>query len=177
MNTAVKHPIETQLISDLKLKNRHQVPRLKKIAVNVGLGDLKGNEALQKSVVEGLALITGQKPVKTVAARAIAGFKLRQNDIVGYKVTLRGQRMVDFFDRLVTYVLPRIRDFQGLSMTGFDEQSNYSLGLKDQQVFPELPYSSNASNWGLQITIVTTSTNKDQNVALLKSLGFPFSRS
>ncbi len=164
------------LQKQLGVKNIHQTPTLKKISVNVGLGELKGNEPLQKAVMEALALITGQKPVKTVAKQAIAGFKLREGDLVGYRVTLRGNRMHDFYDRLVTYVFPRIRDFQGFSTHGFDKQGNYSFGLKDQMVFPELPYQNNASSWGMQITIVTSSNNKEGSRALLESLGFPFSK-
>lgn len=164
------------LKQDLGINNVHELPRLEKISVNIGLGEIKGNEPLQKSIEESLALITGQKPVKTKSKRAIAGFKLREGDVVGYRVTLRGKRMYDFYDRLVTYVFPRIRDFQGFSANSFDRQGNYSFGLKDQLVFPELPYQSNASSWGMQITCVTTSHNKEHNRALLTAMGFPFSK-
>lgn len=165
-----------ELMAKLKLANIHQSPRLTKVCVNIGLGGLKGNEALQKEVTESLALITGQKPLKTVAKKAIAGFKLRQGDLIGYRVTLRGQRMYDFIDRIITYVFPRIRDFQGFSNQGFDRQGNYSFGLKDQMVFPELPYQNNAHTWGMQITINIAATSVEEAQALMKNLGFPFSK-
>lgn len=168
---------QAQTLKDqLGLPNIHQAPRLIKISVNVGLGELKGNEPLQKTVMESLALITGQKPVKTVAKKAIAGFKLRQGDIIGYRVTLRGQKMYQFIDRIITYVFPRIRDFQGFSNHGFDGQGNYSFGLKDQMVFPELPYESHTQTWGMQITITTSANSIEQSRALLQQFGFPFTK-
>lgn len=157
-------------------KNPFATPRIVKIAVNVGWGELKGNESLQKNVSEGLGIITGQKPVVTRAKKAIAGFKIRQNDIMGYRVTLRGERMYDFLDRIITYVLPRLRDFQGVSNAGFDKQGNYSFGLREQSVFPEIPYQSVEKPWGMQITIVTTAQDKEEAKKLLSAFGFPFAK-
>lgn len=172
----LQHTKALMLKNELGLPNIHQAPKMIKVCVNVGMGELKGNEPLQKTVSESLELITGQKPVKTVAKKAIAGFKLRQGDLVGYRVTLRGSRMYDFIDRIITYVFPRIRDFQGFSLEGFDKQGNYSFGLKDQMVFPELPYQNNAQTWGMQITINTSATSIRDAQALMKNLGFPFSK-
>lgn len=168
--------IRQTLGSTLGIANIHAVPRLTKISVNVGMGDLKGNEALQKSVSENLSLITGQKPVVTRAKKAIAGFKLREKDVIGMRVTLRGKRMNDFLERMITYVFPRIRDFQGLPPSGFDKQGNYSFGLKEHTVFPEVPFTSNERAHGLQITIGTTAKTPDQAVALLQTFGFPFTK-
>lgn len=168
--------IQSQLAADLGVKNMHAVPRLQKIAINIGMGELKGNEPLQKNVAETLALITGQKPVATRAKRAIAGFKLRENDLVGYRVTLRGERMYDFLDRLITYVFPRLRDFHGLPTTGFDRHGSYSFGLREQTVFPEVPYQTADKTWGLQITLVTSAHNDEGAKKLLEQLGFPFAK-
>lgn len=168
--------IQKALLTELNITNVHQAPRLVKIAVNVGLGEIKGNEPLQKSMEQTLALITGQKPIKTRAKRAIAGFKLRENDIIGYKTTLRGKRMHDFLDRMITYVFPRIRDFQGFALKGFDGRGSYSFGLKEQTVFPELPYQTNEKTWGMEITIVTTGTDKVATHKLLEHIGFPFAK-
>jgi large subunit ribosomal protein L5 len=172
-----KTVIQPNLKEQLKQENVHALPRLVKISINVGWGDLKGNEPLQKSVAEGLSLITGQKPVLTRAKRAIAGFKIRQNDVLGYKVTLRGQRMYDFLERVITYVLPRLRDFQGVPTTGFDHNGNFSFGLREQTVFPEIPFQGNEKTWGMQVTLVTSSNNKDEARLLLEQLGFPFAKS
>ncbi len=168
--------IRPQLLSQLGISNLHAAPALKKIVVNVGLGDLKGNEPLQKSVIEGLQTITGQKPVVTRAKRAIAGFKIRENDMMGYYLTLRGQRMYDFLDRLITYVFPRLRDFQGLPSKGFDKQGNYTFGLREHTVFPEIPFQSSAQNWSMQISLVTSAQTKTDAQALLTQLGFPFEK-
>lgn len=168
--------VKSALQDSLGVANVHQVPRLHKIAVNVGIGDIKGNEPLQKSIEETLSLITGQKPVKTKAKRAIAGFKLRAGDVIGYQVTLRGPRMYQFLDRLITYVFPRIRDFQGFPTKGFDGRGSYSFGLKEQAVFPELPYHANDKSWGLQVTVVTSAADQHGTSELLTKLGFPFAK-
>jgi large subunit ribosomal protein L5 len=168
--------IAPKLQANLKLSNVFETPKLVKISVNVGLGEMKSNEPLQKSIQEGLALITGQKAVKTTAKKAIAGFKLRAGDTVGYRVTLRGDRMYDFLDRLITSVFPRIRDFQGFARTGFDGRGNYSFGLKDQMVFPELPYQTNAQTWSLQVTIVSTAKDTAGTNELLTLIGFPLAK-
>lgn len=166
--------VRTQLGKDLGITNFFAVPTITKISVNVGMGDLKGNEALQKSVVENLQLITGQKPIATRAKKAIAGFKLRENDLIGYRVTLRGKRMNDFLNRLITYVFPRLRDFQGMSDKGFDKQGNYTFGLREHTVFPEVPFTSQDRAHGIEVTIVTSAKDKDQAKALMQALGFPF---
>lgn len=168
--------IKPNLSKELGIKNVNALPRLEKIAVNVGLGTLKGNDALQKHVEEMLSLITGQKPVRTRAKRAIAGFKLRENDVIGYRLTLRGERMYDFLDRMITHVFPRLRDFQGLPNTGFDKNGNYSFGLREQSVFPEVPYQSADRAFGMQITLVTSATDAKGANTLLDQLGFPFAK-
>jgi large subunit ribosomal protein L5 len=168
--------IRETLKNDLKITNLYAVPKLQKVLINVGWGELKGNEGLQKDISNGLSLITGQKPVVTRAKKAIAGFKLRQGDIVGYRITLRSHRMYEFLDRLITYVLPRLRDFQGINRLGFDGHGNFSFGLREQTVFPEIPYQSNDKVWGMQITIVTTAETDDQARALLAQFGFPFTK-
>lgn len=168
--------IAPALKKELKLKNIFEAPRLQKISVNVGLGEIKGNEALQKSIENGLGLITGQKPVKTSAKKAIAAFKLREDDHIGYRVTLRGKRMYDFLDRLITFVFPRIRDFQGFPAKGFDKKGNFSFGLKDQMVFPELPYQTNNLTWGMQITLVSTAKNDQRSRTLLETMRFPLAK-
>ncbi len=168
--------IRPQLSQELSIKNAHALPRLEKISVNVGWGELKGNEALQKHVVETLSLITGQKPISSRAKQSIAGFKVRQNDLLGYKITLRGKRMYDFLERLITYVFPRIRDFQGLPLHGFDKQGNYTFGVREQTVFPEVPLQAADRTWGLQISLVTTAKNRDEALALLTNFGFPFEK-
>lgn len=168
--------IQANLQTKLGVASVYQTPKLLKVSVNIGMGELKGNEPLQKAVEEGLSLITGQKPIKTRAKKAIAGFKLRENDIIGYRVTLRQNAAYDFLDRLITYVFPRIRDFQGFPLKGFDGRGNYSFGLKDQLVFPELPFTNNAATWGLQVTVVTSAVDKAGTKELLTDLGFPFSK-
>ncbi|HEY1074112.1 MAG TPA: 50S ribosomal protein L5 [Patescibacteria group bacterium] len=168
---------QSAISTTLGLKNVMELPKLKKISVNIGMGELKGNDALQKQVAEILSIITGQKPVQTRAKRAIAGFKLRENDVIGYRVTLRGERMYDFLDRLVTYVFPRLRDFQGISSTGFDRHGNFTFGLREQTVFPEVPYQGAEKTWGMQITLVTSATDDAGARALLEAFGFPFTKS
>jgi large subunit ribosomal protein L5 len=168
--------IKTKVGESLGITNVNAIPRLVKISINVGLGELKGNEPLQKNMIENLGLITGQQPVPTKAKVSIAGFKLREGDLSGYKVTLRDQRMFDFLDRLITYVFPRLRDFQGMSLKGFDGHGNYSFGLREQSVFPEVPYDQGAKSGGLQVTIATTAQNDESARALLQALGFPFEK-
>lgn len=176
----LKQDYSTSIIStlqkDLQIGNALAVPKLQKIVLNVGSGELKGNESLQKTVAESLSLITGQKPVLTKAKKAIAGFKLRQGDTVGYRVTLRGNRMYEFLDRVISYVLPRLRDFQGVHRAGLDGHGNFSFGLREQTVFPEIPFQSNDRLWGMQITVVTTAKSDDQARALLTQFGFPFTK-
>ncbi len=170
------HQLQTTLAQNLGLKNSLAAPRLVKITVNVGLGELHGNEAFRKAVEENLRLITGQKPLPTRAKKAIAGFKLREGDHIGYRITLRSQRMYDFLDRLITYVFPRIRDFQGMPVSGFDHHGNYSFGMREHTVFPEVPFTSQDKPHGLQVTITTSAGNDEHGRALLEQLGFPFAK-
>jgi len=149
-----------------------QVPRIEKIVVNMGISEQKGDKALENSIRD-MTLITGQKPVATRAKKAVSNFKLREGMKIGCKVTLRGDRAYHFLDKLITVVLPRIRDFQGLPANSFDGRGNYSLGLKEQLVFPEIPYDTFDRIRGMDITICTTATKDDDSRALLKMLGLP----
>ena len=151
-----------------------QVPRLNRIVLNVGMGEAIQNVKLLESAATELGIITGQRPVITRAKKAIAGFKLRQGMPIGVKVTLRAKRMYEFFDRLVSVALPRIRDFRGVSAKAFDGRGNYTLGLKEQLIFPEIQYDSVASIHGMDITFVTTAKTNDEGKALLKHMGVPF---
>lgn len=168
--------LQSQLATELGISNALASPKLQKITVNMGWGDLKGNDQLQKTVIENLSLITGQKPIPTRAKKSIAGFKLREGDSVGYKITLRGDRMYDFLNRLITYVFPRLRDFQGFSLKGFDHHGNYSFGFRDLSVFPELPFETASRSGGIQVTVTTSATNDESAQALLAALGFPFTK-
>ncbi|MFN3680573.1 MAG: 50S ribosomal protein L5 [Nitrospira sp.] len=162
------------LMKEFHYTNIMQVPKLECIVLNVGMGEALQNVKLLESAVGELAAITGQKPVVTRAKKAIAGFKLRKGLPIGAKVTLRGRRMYEFFDRLVTLALPRIRDFRGVSPKSFDGRGNYTLGLKEQLIFPEIKYDDVASIHGMDVTIVTTAKTNEEGKALLKHLGMPF---
>jgi large subunit ribosomal protein L5 len=157
-------------------KNVMQVPRIEKIVVNVGLGEEMDNAKALEAATEDLAKITGQRPVQTKARKSIANFKLREGRIIGAKVTLRGDRMWAFFDRLVNVALPRVRDFRGISADAFDGRGNYTLGLRDQLVFPEIEYDKIDKLRGMEITIVTTAESDDQARAMLQLLGMPFKK-
>ncbi|KMQ92640.1 50s ribosomal protein l5 [Lasius niger] len=153
-----------------------QVPKIEKIVVNIGVGDAVGTpKMLDKTVVE-LTKITGQKPVVTKAKKSIAGFKLREGMPIGCKVTLRGQKMMDFFDKLVSIALPRVRDFQGLSINAFDKNGNYTFGIKEQIIFPEINYEDVEKIRGLEVTIITSTKDKQAATLLLEKFGFPFKR-
>lgn len=162
------------LMKEFGYSNVMQVPKLERVVLNVGMGEAIQNVKLLESAVTELAMITGQKPVVTKAKKAIAGFKLRQGLPIGAKVTLRSRRMYEFFDRLVALALPRIRDFRGVSTKAFDGRGNYTLGLKEQLIFPEIKYDEVASIHGMDITVVTTAKTNDEGKALLKHLGMPF---
>ncbi|MDZ4734219.1 MAG: 50S ribosomal protein L5 [Nitrospirota bacterium] len=162
------------LMKEFGYKNIMQVPKLERIVLNVGMGEAIQNVKLLESAAGELGAITGQKPLITKAKKAIASFKLRQGMPIGTKVTLRSRRMWEFFDRLVTLSLPRIRDFRGVSPKSFDGRGNYTLGLKEQLIFPEIKYDEVASIHGMDITIVTTARTNDEGRALLKHLGMPF---
>ena len=162
------------LMKEFSYGNPMQVPRLECIVLNVGMGEATQNAKLLDSAVKELGTITGQRPVVTRARKAIANFKLRKGLPIGAKVTLRGRRMYEFLDRLITAALPRIRDFKGVSPKSFDGRGNYTLGLKEQLIFPEIKYDAVASIHGMDITIVTTATTNDEGKALLKHLGVPY---
>ncbi|MEX0931991.1 MAG: 50S ribosomal protein L5 [Candidatus Saccharimonadales bacterium] len=165
-----------KLQKELGLKNVHEVPRIEKIVLNIGLGRLSGNPKAFEVAENTLRKITGQNPVKTIAKKSIAGFKLREGQKIGLKVTLRGKRMYEFLDRLIAVVLPRTRDFRGLSRKAFDKNGNYSIGLKEQSVFPELSYDETTLVHGLQVNITTTTSDTEQSIKLLEALGLPIER-
>jgi large subunit ribosomal protein L5 len=168
--------LRAQLMEQLGLRNIMQVPRLEKIVVNMGVGAAVAQPSLLEGAVRDLATITGQKPLVTRAKRSIAGFKVRQGNAIGAKVTLRGDRMWEFMDRLISIAIPRIRDFRGLDPRSFDGHGNYTFGLTEQLVFPEIDYDSIDQPRGMDITIVTTASSDDHGRALLLALGFPFKR-
>jgi large subunit ribosomal protein L5 len=165
------------LQEQLGLANTMQVPRLDKVVVNMGVGEAVKDGRLLDAALEDLATITGQKAVVTKARKSIAGFKLREGMAIGAKVTLRGAYMWEFVDRLVSLALPRIRDFRGLSPAAFDGHGNYTLGVTEQLIFPEIDYDKVVKVTGMDITIVTTATTDDEGRALLAALGFPFAQS
>ena len=162
------------LLKELELKNVMAVPRLNKIIVNMGVGEATQNAKVLDPAVNELGQITGQKPVVTRAKKSIAAFKVRQGQSIGAMVTLRGDRMYEFFDRLVNIVLPRVRDFRGVSTKSFDGRGNYTLGLHDQLIFPEIDYAKVDKLKGMNVTIVTTAANDNQARTLLKHMGMPF---
>lgn len=162
------------LMKEFSYKNPMQVPRIERIVLNVGMGEAIQNVKLLESATAELGMITGQKALVTRAKKAIAGFKLRQGMPIGAKVTLRGNHMYEFFDRLVSLALPRIRDFRGVSPKSFDGRGNYTLGLKEQLIFPEIEYDKVASIHGMDITMVTTARTNDEGKALLRHMGMPF---
>ena len=162
------------LLKELELKNVMAVPRLHKIVVNMGVGEATQNAKILDPAVNELGQITGQKPVVTRAKKSIAAFKVREGQSIGAMVTLRGDRMYEFFDRLVNIVLPRVRDFRGVSTKSFDGRGNYTLGLRDQLIFPEIDYSKVEKLKGMNITIVTTAQDDNGARALLKHFGMPF---
>jgi large subunit ribosomal protein L5 len=168
--------IREALRAELGLGNVMQVPRLEKIVVNMGVGRATQQQSLLDGAVTDLTTITGQKPLVTKATKSIAGFKLREGNAIGAKVTLRGARMWEFYDRLVTLAIPRIRDFRGLSPKSFDGHGNYTFGVTEQLIFPEIDYDKIDTTRGMDITIVTSATTDDQGRALLRALGFPFRR-
>jgi large subunit ribosomal protein L5 len=158
------------------LKNIMEVPRITKVVVNIGMGEAMDNPKAMEAAVSDLTTITGQKPVMTKARKSIANFKLREGRLIGTKVTLRGDRMWAFLDRLMSTALPRVRDFRGVSANAFDGRGNYTLGLRDQLIFPEIEYDKIDKLRGMEVTIVTTAKNDDQARVLLQLLGMPFSK-
>lgn len=166
--------IAPALMKDFGLDNRMAVPRLTKVVVNMGVGDATQNAKLMDTAVQELGAICGQKPVVTRAKKSIAAFKLREGMPIGACVTLRGDRMYEFVDRLLNVVLPRVRDFRGVSPKSFDGRGSYTLGLLDQIIFPEIDYAKVERPRGMNVTLVTSSPNDEQARALLKYLGMPF---
>ena len=159
------------------LKNPMAVPKIVKTVVNVGVGKTLKDPKYLDSIIADLKSVTGQQPVKTSARKSIAGFKIREGQVVGVSVTLRGQRMFDFLEKLINVALPRVRDFRGISAKGFDGSGNYNLGLKEQLVFPEISEESIEHVFGLEISVVTSAGTDEKGKELLKSLGFPFMES
>ena len=174
LRTQFEKEVSVSLMKELDLKNPMAVPRLNKIVVNMGVGEATQNAKLIDPAVNELGQITGQKPVITRAKKSIAAFKVREGMPIGAMVTLRGDRMYEFLDRLVTVVLPRVRDFKGVSTKSFDGRGNYTLGLHDQLIFPEIDYSKVDKLKGMNVTNVTTARTDDQARSLLKHLGMPF---
>ena len=156
------------------LKNIMQVPRIEKVVVNIGMGEAMDNPKALEAAVSDLTTVTGQKPITTKARKSIANFKLREGRLIGTKVTLRGDRMWAFLDRLMNTALPRVRDFRGVSANAFDGRGNYTLGLRDQLIFPEIEYDKIDKLRGMEVTIVTTARNDDQARVMLQLLGMPF---
>jgi large subunit ribosomal protein L5 len=157
-------------------KNIMQVPRIEKVVINIGMGEALDNPKSLEAAVSDLTIITGQKPLTNKARKSIANFKLREGRLIGTKVTLRGDRMWAFLDRLLNTALPRVRDFRGVSANAFDGRGNYTLGLHDQLIFPEIEYDKIDKLRGMEVTIVTTAKNDDQARIMLKLLGMPFSK-
>ena len=160
----------------VKYKNIMEVPKLNKIVINIGLGSAKDNPKVLESALRDLEIISGQKPVITTAKKSIANFKLREGMKIGTKVTLRGEKMYDFLDRLVNIALPRVRDFRGVSASSFDGRGNYALGIKEQLIFPEIVYDMIDQIRGMDIIIVTTAKTDEESKALLELLGMPFKK-
>ena len=164
------------MMKDFDLGNRMRVPRMEKIVVNVGVGEAIDNAKALDAALDDITTITGQKPIVTKSRKSIANFKLREGKSIGVKVTLRGERMWSFFDRLVNVALPRTRDFRGVSMDSFDGRGNYTLGLREQLIFPEVDYDKIDKIRGFEVTIVTSAENDEQGWRLLQLLGMPFGR-
>ncbi len=171
-----KEEVVPFLMKEFSYKNVNEVPKLVKIVLNMGLGDVKDNSKSFNTAIDELTLIAGQKPVATKAKKAISNFKVRQGMKIGAKVTLRGTRMYEFFDRLTAIALPRVRDFRGISDKSFDGRGNYSMGIKEQLIFPEISYDKVEKIRGLDISFITTAKTDEEAKALLKALGLPFAR-
>lgn len=168
--------LQAKLQDELGLENIMEVPRLSKISVNMGLGDALGDSKIIEGAVKDLSVITGQAPKVNKARKSIANFKLREGNAIGVSVTLRGDRMWEFLDRLISLAIPRIRDFRGLNPNAFDGRGNYSFGVTEQLIFPEINYDEVGKIEGMDITIVTTATDDEGGRALLRAFGFPFRR-
>jgi large subunit ribosomal protein L5 len=174
MRKRYQEDVVPKLMSEFGIKNRMAVPRLEKISVNMGLGEASRNIKILDGALEELASLAGQKPVMTRARKSIAAFKLREGMPIGARVTLRGDRMWDFLDRLISVALPRVRDFRGVKRKSFDGRGNYTLGVKDQLIFPEIDLNKVEHNKGMNITITTTAGNDERALFMLRELGMPF---
>ncbi|MBR5259621.1 MAG: 50S ribosomal protein L5 [Eggerthellaceae bacterium] len=178
MAPRLKEKYQSELVAklknDLEIANINDVPRLEKIVVNMGVGAAAGDSKLLDAAMNDMRVITGQQPYITRARKSIAGFKIREGQAIGCKVTLRGDRMWEFLDRLLSVALPRVRDFRGIPATSFDGRGNYTLGITEQLIFPEIDYDKVDRTRGMDITFVTTAKDNDSAYALLKELGFPF---
>jgi large subunit ribosomal protein L5 len=166
--------VAPQIAKDFGISNPMAVPRIQKVVINMGMGEAIANQKILDTAADELRAITGQKPVITKAKKSIASFKLRQGMPIGVVVTLRGDRMYEFLDRLVSVALPRVRDFRGVSPKAFDGRGNYTIGIREQLIFPEIDFNKVDKLRGMNITIVTTARNDEQSRALLKALGMPF---
>ncbi|MCC6887533.1 MAG: 50S ribosomal protein L5 [Hyphomicrobiales bacterium] len=176
LQDSYRNDVVPQLMTDFQYSNVMQVPKVTKIVVNIGLGEAVQNARALEAAVGDLTMITGQKPVVTRAKKSIAAFKLRAGMPIGAMVTLRGPRMYEFLDRLVSVSLPRIRDFRGVSPNSFDGRGNYTLGLRDQIMFPEIDYDKIDKTRGLEVSIVTTARNDEEGRRLLTLMGMPFAK-
>ena len=171
-----KNEVAPALMTKFAYKSTMQIPRFNKIVINVGAGDAKDNSKVIDKIIEEISLIAGQKAVPTYARKSVANFKLREGVKIGAKVTLRGERMYEFMDRLFTFALPRVRDFKGINPNGFDGRGNYSMGLKEQLIFPEIEYDKVDKIRGMDITFVTTATTDEEAKELLTLMGAPFAK-
>ena len=176
MKDLYKNEVAPALMTKFAYKSTMQIPRFNKIVINVGAGDAKDNSKVIDKIVEEISLISGQKAVPTYARKSVANFKLREGVKIGAKVTLRGEKMFEFMDRLFSFALPRVRDFKGINANGFDGRGNYSMGLKEQLIFPEIEYDKVDKIRGMDITFVTTATTDEEARELLKLMGAPFAK-
>ena len=180
MTTRLKEKYTTEVVPSLmekfQYKNVMEVPKLEKIVLNMGLGEARENPKIMESAVEEMGIISGQKPVVTKAKKSVANFKLREEMPVGVKVTLRGKKMYEFFDKLMNISLPRVRDFRGISATSFDGRGNYAMGIKEQLIFPEIDYDKIDSIKGMDIIVVTTANTDEESKEFLSLMGMPFKK-
>ncbi|MDO5037279.1 MAG: 50S ribosomal protein L5 [Tissierellia bacterium] len=171
-----RNEVAGAMMEEFKYENVMEVPSLEKVVINIGLGEAKDNPKALESALKDLTIIAGQKPVVTRAKKSVANFKLREGSKIGCKVTLRGERMYDFLDKLMNVALPRVRDFRGVSGTAFDGRGNYTLGLKEQLIFPEIDYDDIDALRGMNISIITTAKTDEEAKAFLKKMGMPFAK-
>lgn len=171
-----KNEVTSEMMEKFSYENVMEVPRLEKVVINMGLGQAKENPKVLESAVKELEIISGQKPVVTTAKKSIANFKLREGMKIGTKVTLRGERMYEFLDKLMNVALPRVRDFRGVSKTAFDGRGNYAIGIKEQLIFPEIEYDDVDAIKGLDIVIVTTANTDEEARVFLEKMGMPFKK-